>query len=354
MIKFVKLINFQGHKDTYIEFDKGTNAILGNTDAGKSTLFRAINWVAFNKPSGKNYPSHWDTEKECLVEIGLDNGVSVFKGRDKTGNYYRLSTHEGDFRAIGSGEPPKEIQQALNLIPINIQSQLSAPFLLSEKPGKVAQMLNEVMDLDIIDHAIAQAKLLKTRAASDLKTEKVILLKIENSLEEYSYLEEMSSEVSLLETLIWKTKDLDEKNQSLNKLIIDIKENHTIINKAQIHVIFEKPINDIFILIEAYNKCEGKNKQLENSIQNIKQKTRIIDRNKKIIYFKKEIDKILNDVKKLNQMKKELEPLKNLIQRIKTAEKNKEEKETKYWKTQKKYKEKCPKECPFCGKEMKQ
>ncbi len=52
MIKSAKLINFQSHIDSLLEFHSGVNSITGQSDSGKSSILRAINWVIHNKPSG--------------------------------------------------------------------------------------------------------------------------------------------------------------------------------------------------------------------------------------------------------------------------------------------------------------
>ena len=42
MIKSVGIVNFQSHEETAIEFSPGLNVIAGGSDAGKSSILRAI------------------------------------------------------------------------------------------------------------------------------------------------------------------------------------------------------------------------------------------------------------------------------------------------------------------------
>lgn len=346
-LKYIRLINFQGHKDSYIEFDKGTNVILGHTDVGKSSIIRAIYWVAFNKPSGKEYPSHWGGD--MLVEIGQENGMVVSKGRDKKGQFYRISTYESDFRAFGAGEPPEEVKKALNLIPINIQKQMDPPFLLSKNPGQVATELNTVMDLDIIDHSISQAKKLKTKANGDLRIEKEMLLKLEEELKEYHYLDEMKVMVGKLEEDKAKKDKLEKDNIQLRKTIDQICLHKTKIEKTKNIIKFEKNIDSILVLMKTNKIIEKSQKHLKTLIQNIKNKTETISKNRKIVLFQDTIEKILEETKKYSSMIKHTNSLGNMLHRIKTTKKKIQNEKQNHQILQKELREEFPEECPLCG-----
>ncbi len=41
----IKLENFQDHKDSTISLTNGINLIVGSSDAGKSAILRAVNFV---------------------------------------------------------------------------------------------------------------------------------------------------------------------------------------------------------------------------------------------------------------------------------------------------------------------
>ena len=73
MIKSIKIKGFQGHEDSVLNLSKGLNVILGDTDTGKSSILRAINWVVTNRPSGDGFVNKLC--KECSVEITTDKGT---------------------------------------------------------------------------------------------------------------------------------------------------------------------------------------------------------------------------------------------------------------------------------------
>jgi chromosome segregation ATPase len=48
MLKSLRIINFESHKDTTINFTDGFNVIIGQSDGGKSSIIRAIAAVCYN------------------------------------------------------------------------------------------------------------------------------------------------------------------------------------------------------------------------------------------------------------------------------------------------------------------
>jgi DNA repair exonuclease SbcCD ATPase subunit len=78
MIKRIEIKNFQAHKNTEIDFDPGVNVISGASDAGKSSIFRALLWVITNRPSGDSI-KNWDCKKDDTTEvrIGLSDLIRI-------------------------------------------------------------------------------------------------------------------------------------------------------------------------------------------------------------------------------------------------------------------------------------
>jgi DNA repair ATPase RecN len=147
-IKSIKLKNFQAHRDLQVDFVPGVNAIVGPTNVGKSSVFRAVRWLVEHKPiSGLQT---FDTE-DTRVGIKSDAG-SVIRFKSSKGYGYRIGSQ--DFVACGTNQP-SEVQQSLGLAEINLQGQHDAPFLLTLTPGQMAKELNRIVDLSVIDKAMA-------------------------------------------------------------------------------------------------------------------------------------------------------------------------------------------------------
>ena len=138
MIKKIWLKNFQSHENTHLEFEKGINSIIGNSDSGKTAIIRALLWVFTNRPLGDSIISNW--ADEVAVGVRFSEGVEIIRRRNKDFNGYILKNRDKqlEFKAIGT-DVPEEIRQVINMNSINIQKQFDSPFLLADTPGEVAR-----------------------------------------------------------------------------------------------------------------------------------------------------------------------------------------------------------------------
>ncbi|MDK3158251.1 SMC family ATPase [Kamptonema cortianum] len=66
----VQLENFKSHRQSYFEFEAGTNAICGENGAGKTSILEAIAWTLFN---------YSDYSKEELIRKGCSQAQVVVK-----------------------------------------------------------------------------------------------------------------------------------------------------------------------------------------------------------------------------------------------------------------------------------
>src|SRR6056297_3113297 len=175
--------NFQSHKASELQFIPGVNVVIGPSDAGKSAIFRALNWVLTNWPLGNAFRSEWGGETR--VELSTTDGEVVTRSKDKNTNKYVLG--ENVLKAFGS-DPPEAVQQALEMDEINIQSQTDPPFLLVSSPGEVAQMLNQAASIDDIDVVMAGLKKGHNEIRRDIQTGKQQLKNQQEKLKQYQNL----------------------------------------------------------------------------------------------------------------------------------------------------------------------
>jgi len=87
----VRLKNFRSYtlnpdrEDGFYEFsfEQGVNLLKGASGAGKSTIFSAISWCLFKKPSTGNTPLYGGT-KETVVTLNIENRFLVTRTSPKT------------------------------------------------------------------------------------------------------------------------------------------------------------------------------------------------------------------------------------------------------------------------------
>ena len=181
MIESIEIKNFQSHQGNRLVLSPGINALTGDSDNGKSAVLRALLWCVTNSPSGDAYVSDWAKTPKGKVKAGEacqvivdsnpgDGKRSVCRVRADDFNGYRL--YDGDdcqeFSALRT-DVPQAVQDAFNLGAVNIQRQMDAPFLIAETPGEASRIINGLVNLSVIDEAMAAANSISRASAADVK-----------------------------------------------------------------------------------------------------------------------------------------------------------------------------------------
>lgn len=202
MIKSVRISNYQSHADTELEFHPGVNVLVGSSDSGKSAIFRAMSWVMTNRPLGNAF-CRWGTKK-TQVELTIDSDTTIGRTKSKSENNYLFQGRD----LLAGTEVPEDIQRVLKIDPqINIQQQISAPFLLSSSPGEVAAFFNDIAGLSDIDLSI---KNLKSWQASHIRIIKRLDLDIEKQQAQVDAMKYLDQAERNLEALEQKQSELDQ------------------------------------------------------------------------------------------------------------------------------------------------
>ena len=222
MFKSIHLQNFQGHQDTLLELSPGVNMITGPSNVGKSSIIRAIWWLCRNRPmgAGDNY-RHRDADKKepTSVKIALDNGVIT---RFKRGTHNGYTIGEEDLVAIRT-DVPSEVSRPLNMGDHNLQLQHQSYFLVADSPGEVAQKLNEVAGLDVIDACLKNTGLLVSRNQADTRATTDRLADLDESIKAYDDIADRDEAVATLETLAGEVDALEEEAGALEEALALLK-----------------------------------------------------------------------------------------------------------------------------------
>jgi len=281
MIDFLEINNFRSHKHTRLEFAKGINAIIGLPDSGKTNCLRAITWLLKNRPLGMKIASDF-LEGIPNVKMGFDNNFIIELSKLSNKSVYCINNGDS-LKAIGS-DVPDEISQVANMTDLNIQKQLSSPFLICESPSEVAKVFNRITKLEKVDEAIS---LLTTDINSENKKLKIIEgqeLELRQQIEDLGNIEEINSlnddiqdnqkEIVNIENKIEGIEDLISSVNSYNDEIDKL----SIIDKANIDYEAIIVIDQIVLslcgkidsLEDLIDEIESKNKDIEIFGKNIK------------------------------------------------------------------------------------
>lgn len=204
MITSVEIYNFQSHKHTLVNLVEGVNVIIGPSDAGKSSIFRAVNWVRSNRPLGDAYRSEWGGDTRAILTT--DDGNVVERLRTDRDNMYIVNGIE--LKAFGT-EPPEEVIKALRIDTYNVQTQDDPPFLLSMSPGEAAQVLNKAASIDVIDRAVGGLNREYRRITQRMGVKEEQLKKQEKELESFHL---MGSIEALMDAVEEGSVELEEMN----------------------------------------------------------------------------------------------------------------------------------------------
>ena len=103
MITKLILENFEGHKRTVFDFSNGLNVFVGESDRGKSSVFRAFKLLTQNKPGGEwMRPLYWEGET-VITGVFSNPDFTLKRTRGKSTNTYQLN--DDDPVAAGTSVP---------------------------------------------------------------------------------------------------------------------------------------------------------------------------------------------------------------------------------------------------------
>lgn len=210
MLTKVEIENYQSHKKTVLEFIPGTNVIIGETDAGKSVILRAIRWVAENRPLGDGFRSEWGGDTKVTLHTSEGNVIE----RIRTASRNEYIVNGMVLEAFGAAVP-EEVINVLQLDSANIQTQRDGPFLLAATPGEAARLLNKAASIDDIDRTISELKKSQNKLDSNIKHYRSQLLESNQQMEQYSDIPIIENKLKSAEEL---EKIREEKARALKNL----------------------------------------------------------------------------------------------------------------------------------------
>lgn len=168
----IQIKGFRTHRRIDVRLDPAITTITGRNFAGKSTIIRALIWVAMNEPLGTSF-INWDMKK-AAVRVTTE-GNKITRTRSKSINSYKLNEKK-PYTTFSKDVPP-DIAKIFNVSSINFQGQQDGAFWFCETAGEVSRQLNAIINLDIIDTTL-------TNIASDARTAQTIINTTTKDLEQ--------------------------------------------------------------------------------------------------------------------------------------------------------------------------
>ncbi|NLY21153.1 MAG: AAA family ATPase [Tissierellia bacterium] len=289
MIYIKKLIinNFQSHKHSEFEFVNGLNAIVGQSNSGKTAVFRALKWVIYNEPLGDYFVR--EGESETSVSITLNTDFSIKRYRTKSKNGYEVTSPDGEvavYEGFGSNVP-EEITNITKMIKIdftsnesrslNLAEQLESAFLISEKPSVRASAIGRLVGVEVLDEALRMTSTDLRRENQGLKLKEEAKVEIEQQLSSFKYLDDLEDKLIKSKAIIEKIELLSQNLQVIDRLKVEYSKNITEYNKIVKVLELLKDFNEINYLLESIEKNNLLLNSLISNNERLKQINRQID-----------------------------------------------------------------------------
>lgn len=346
MIHSLKIKNFESHQDSYFQFHPGVNVIIGKTDAGKSSIIRALKWLIEYRPTGNNFQSYWGGDTE--VEIETNNGD--FK-LIKSSNQAIYQEGENVYKAFGV-KVPEEITKKMNIGSINLQRQMESHFLLSSSAGEVASHFNEIANLEMIDQVNAKVK-------SDLNTiERWIEYKEKDiketreKLKKYEKVprwDELLIKYEATEVKIQSRRDSLERLYGMIESWVDFEQeiqHHTRITQYQVQYDAAQEVyQDLIQRRENYDR-------IQKDIESLVEKENELDWTRKFIELSPGINQSLEKQAELMEIKQKLHNFNSILTKYIQLEESIKIVRQNAFKLNSEYQEKFPDVCPLCGTDL--
>ena len=266
-IKQVKLINFQDHKETTVDFTEGVNLIVGSSDAGKSAILRAVNFVFQNDLRGNSFIRVGTTE--CSVTIVFSDGVEITRVKGTDVNNYILKDENEELHVFSkvASTVPEQIQKYLGNPPLDDKKrpiayadQMANLFLVDLNSSDLPRTLSELTG---IQHLQTAAETLGKNARSydrSIKERNDKIKKLNDDLVQYQYVDKDYDSISTIQS---ELNNLSNTLENINKARNFIKRNNEISSEA-------KKINNLSSKYKSLADIKPQIENLSNLLTSIK------------------------------------------------------------------------------------
>lgn len=209
MLQRLELINYESHEHSVIDMlSPGFNLIYGLSNAGKTTIVRAISLVSYNIFNPKSVRHGCDN---CTVIATTDKGkVKVTRGKVNEWEVTPINGTTSHFKKVGKTVIPlaaeimglKMVKLGDTELSINIMNQLESHFMLSELNGQSstgsmrAQVVDEISGLSGVETLVRDVSLDNHRLGRDIKSNEDLADGIKSKLHDIL---ELQTEDSILQ-----------------------------------------------------------------------------------------------------------------------------------------------------------
>jgi DNA repair protein SbcC/Rad50 len=298
MLESIDVTNFQSHKHTKLDLHPGINAVTGPSDAGKSAVFRAINWVIKNRPRGTAFQSSFIGKGSTEVSLDFD-GTKVVRTKKGTTNKYSLG--EEDFNTVKTNVP-LPVSDFLKLDDINIQGQHEKYFQLQDSPGDVAKTINKIARLDIIDFCLKEVAGDSRKSKWRVGLSKEKIEEITEGLKAFEHLDAVEKILEEVADSAYELENAHQTHKELSTLIAKIKTAEEDVQIISDWLSVEEVATPIFENLELLEESRKSISELGAIISNVERTQEEIDYNDDFILIDGKVKDLIKMIVEYNKL----------------------------------------------------
>lgn len=259
---------FQSHTNSHFNLGNGLNVITGPSDSGKTSMIRAVRWVAFNEPQGEAFVN--ESVGRATVAIHMDNGIIISKHRRKGKTSYRIQTDPGDAGSVfEKSEVPEEVKQLLGITKqtfgdfvtaLNFAFQLEAPFLISETPSSGAKVLGKLAGTEAVDLAVKSVSKDTYAARQERLLAEKEIERLAGNLLEYLDVDDKVQQLKTAESLMEHAEELHKKKEVLQQLQT---QQQIVFEKFRVAFVEDERLSKVPVLIQILEQTEKDQQRLQ-------------------------------------------------------------------------------------------
>jgi DNA repair ATPase RecN len=355
MIEFIDIENVQAIKKAHIELHPGINVFYGETDQGKSIIIRSLDQLINN-----NLPIsslvNWDLPKsKAQSKIAIQKDGHYIARKMGKENAYIL---DDKVYKVPKQGMPDEIKEMLNMDNINIQQQLSAPFLLTSSitSGQIAKRLNSVVGLSKIDDTTFNINSIIRDIKSKQKIHEDEIAKHTKALKRFEWLDEFEKEVDKLKRKYNRLLKMMEVVKKANKSQDILHELYERKNTFSATLELKTHVLSISKLIEKRNELQSTLRQARSIKKKLHQLSIQKQKTQKMVLLQKPV-KTLNNITsqyiEVNEKLAQARKMRAKLEKMQASQAEFEKNKTRQIKALIKLKKKVQ-ICPICGSEFKE
>jgi len=329
MINFLRIKNYQSHRDTRLDFVSGVNVLVGLSQSGKTAASqRAVKLLRANRPlgAGKFFPRNLD-KGETEVVMGLSEGreVGIKKriSRDAQGKaLVRSSTYVLDGKEYEGFKDrvPDEVERALNFSELNFQEQFGGAFLILSPPSEVAKVFNRVVHLDEIDGYTSDITKEVNRGNAEIRILKEQLKTKKEESSQYDDLPDMEDMVEKAEGLQGRVKAIENEWHSVAGILDEYDEISEEQEKWNEVLEIEDLVNEATRMQGRIEKKKGDIEELDSLVGQIEKCDKSVGEHAKVLSMEELVNEAIGVQGQVESKEEDIGKLNALILQIESCD----------------------------------